>query len=235
MNGDPTVSDSFGYGLSFLGDVIFKWIPSMVATIVGTADPSIGTTTLKIGEIGRPIRAGEFSDLLAFVSAPEIYNDLTQGWYTFVLISLGISVLFLGISAYCAIRIYFLRQQEAASFRAAQQSVAAKDVPKTHLRWNKIIEQAHSGADHDWRLAILEADIMLNELLDVNGYRGETMAEKMKQVDRATFNSIDAAWEAHKARNRIVHEGAAHKLSQREVRHIIGLYAQVFKEFGYIQ
>jgi len=119
-------------------------------------------------------------------------------------------------------------------FQASQQPIVAQDIPKTQLRWSRILEQVRSGNEHNWRLAILEADIMLNELLDVQGYKGETMAEKMKQVDRADFNSIDAAWEAHNLRNRIAHEGETRALSAREVRRVISLYEKIFREFHYI-
>lgn len=234
MNGDPTIPESFGYGFGFLGDVLFRWVPGMIATVIGATDPSVGTTTITLGDIARPVRPGEFTGLFERTAAPGAYDTFTEGWYTFVLISIAVSLVFLAVSAYCAIRIYILRRQEAAAFRAAQTPVAAEDVPKTQLRWARILDQARSDAEHDWRLAILEADILLNELLDVQGFKGETMADKMKQADRANFNTIDLAWEAHKVRNRVAHEGSAHTLTAREARRVIGLYAQVFKEFGYI-
>jgi hypothetical protein len=59
------------------------------------------------------------------------------------------------------------------------------------------------------------------------------MADKMRQVDRADFRTIDLAWEAHKVRNRIAHEGSAHSLSAREARRVIDLYDAIFKEHGY--
>ena len=92
-----------------------------------------------------------------------------------------------------------------------------------------------AGTPESWRLAILEADIMLNELLDLQGYKGETMADKMKQADRANFNTIDAAWEAHKVRNRIAHEGEGHEISAREARRVIDLYERVLKEFRIVE
>ena len=39
-------------------------------------------------------------------------------------------------------------------------------MPRTQLRWNGILEEANSDDERKWRLAILEADIMLNELLE---------------------------------------------------------------------
>jgi len=34
------------------------------------------------------------------------------------------------------------------------------------------------------------------------------MGDKLKAVEKSDFNSIELAWEAHKARNMIAHEGS---------------------------
>ena len=53
-----------------------------------------------------------------------------------------------------------------------------------------------------------------------------------KQVDRANFKTIDLAWEAHRARNRIAHtQGGG--IDTHEARRVIGLYTQIFKEFDF--
>jgi vacuolar-type H+-ATPase subunit H len=117
---------------------------------------------------------------------------------------------------------------------AAAHPVAEHDIPKARLRWDRILDEANSENDQNRRLAILEADIMLNELLDDLGYKGETLADKMRQVPKAQFNTIDLAWEAHRARNKIAHE-AGHEISAYEAKRIIGLYDKVFREFGFIE
>ncbi len=98
-------------------------------------------------------------------------------------------------------------------------------------RWKKIIEYTESNQDSNWRLAIIEADIMLGDLLDTLHLPGNTIGEKLKAVERSDFNTLDYAWEAHKARNMIAHEGSNFMLNQRETRRIIGLYEAVLKEF----
>jgi hypothetical protein len=75
---------------------------------------------------------------------------------------------------------------------------------------------------------------MLDKLLNVQGYRGETMGEKMKGIEKSDFTTLDLAWEAHKARNKIAHEGSDFLLTQREARRLINLYSRVFQEFEYI-
>jgi hypothetical protein len=56
----------------------------------------------------------------------------------------------------------------------------------------------------------------------------------MKSIEKSDFNSIDMAWEAHKIRNSIAHEGSDFLLNQREAKRVIGLYEIVFREFRYI-
>ncbi|MFZ2887039.1 MAG: hypothetical protein WA021_04440 [Minisyncoccia bacterium] len=186
----------------------------------------------------------EFYEFTEYPEAvPVIWSELKTGWtpdtvfdFWGPLFPLALLATLLGIIGviYCALRIWQIRQAEWADFRKVQQSVATEDVPRTQLRWNRVLEHANSDDEHQWRLAILEADIMLNELLDLQGYKGETIAEKMKQVSRTQFNSIDDAWEAHKVRNKIAHEGSEHRLSERDKNHVINLYERVFKEFGFI-
>ncbi len=234
MNGEQTIGQSIASAFDFFGSVIFTWVPNVISSVFETVNSSARTTTSVPGPFTQPISASDFPGFLKDVAAPGVYDSLAQGWYVFVLLSLTLSLPFIAVAVYCSLRVFLLRQHERRMFHAAGRPVATRDVPKTQLRWSHVLEQARGSAEHGWRLAILEADIMLNELLDVQGYKGETMGDKMKHVDRANFNTIDAAWEAHKVRNAIAHEGAAHVLNQREVRRVISLYEKVFREFGYI-
>jgi hypothetical protein len=155
-------------------------------------------------------------------------------WGVLYPISIVVTLLFAAGVVYCAMRILQIRRAEWAQFRKIAHTVEHEDVPATQLRWRRIMEHAQSVDEHKWRLAILECDIMLNELLDMQGYKGETIAEKMKQVSRTNFNSIDDAWEAHKVRNKVAHEGVGFVIDEREKNRVINLYQRVFKEFGFI-
>jgi hypothetical protein len=101
-------------------------------------------------------------------------------------------------------------------------------------QWEKILSHIESINESDWRLAILEADIMLDTLLDNMGLPGETMADKLKAVEKSDFTTIDSAWEAHKVRNQIAHEGGTFVLNQDEAKRVIELYRSVFDEFRII-
>jgi len=116
------------------------------------------------------------------------------------------------------------------------QSSSNVESPKSKLteKWEKIVANSESTNQSDWRLAIIEADIILDELLEKLQLPGDTMGEKLKAVEKSDFNTIDDAWEAHKFRNMIAHEGSNFLVNQREIRRIISLYEAVFKEFTLI-
>lgn len=162
------------------------------------------------------------------------WETIQDFWGPVYPLSLLITLAFIVGILYCGFRIITIRRIEYAQFHKHAHSIEAEDVPRTQLRWARVMEHATSGDEHQWRLAILEADIMLNELLDLKGFKGETMAEKMKRVNPSDFHSIDDAWEAHKVRNKVAHEGSESPLTEREKNRVIGLYKRVFEEFGFI-
>ena len=101
-------------------------------------------------------------------------------------------------------------------------------------RWQFIQDKLSSSNESDWRMAIIEADSILEEIVGTMNLPGAGLGDKLKAVEKSDFVSLDDAWEAHKARNRIAHDGSALPLSEREARRIIGLYERVFKEFDYL-
>lgn len=101
-------------------------------------------------------------------------------------------------------------------------------------KWDRIVDFASSDNENDWRQAILEADIMLDELLGEQGYSGTDLGEKLHSAQIGDFVTLNEAWEAHKVRNKIAHQGAALNLPKREVIRVLGMYEKVFREFNYI-
>ncbi len=101
-------------------------------------------------------------------------------------------------------------------------------------KWDRIVDFAGSDNPNDWRQAILEADIMLNDLLEEQGYTGADLGEKLHGAQIGDFVSLNEAWEAHKVRNKVAHQGADLNLPKREVVRVLGMFEKVFREFNYI-
>lgn len=112
---------------------------------------------------------------------------------------------------------------------------------RTHLvepnpamkKWQRVLDHIESQNPNDWKIAIIEADAILDEMVDSMGYNGESLGEKLKGVEQSDFTTLNNAWEAHKVRNMIAHE-ASYQLSEREARRVVDLYRTVFEEFHYI-
>lgn len=109
----------------------------------------------------------------------------------------------------------------------------ASDGP-VNPKWVKVQEHINSPNPSDWKLAILEADIMLNEMLEKMSYHGATIGDKLKSIEPSDFDTLDEAWEAHKIRNSIAHEGSDYAINKPEAERVIKLFKKVFEEFKFI-
>lgn len=235
MSPAPTVGEIFTQSFWFLGDVVFRWIPGTVASLTGLQAPSAPTFSgPSVGTILYPVTVPQAVQYLQTASAPGVWENLFYHWSVYVTVSLFVSLLFIALIVYCVIRIEQIRYHERLAFANYAKSVETQNIPRTQARWQRILDEVQSGDEQDWRLAVLEADIMLNELLDTLGYKGETMSDKLRQVERADFQSVDAAWEAYRFRNRVAHEGAAMRLDKHDVDDAIGRYQRVFREFDFL-
>ncbi len=158
------------------------------------------------------------------------------GWI--VGISFPISFVLLIMIIYCVERLKEIRDLEHAKMYAkveqAYEPINPEGDPGMAKRWNTVVTHIESDNPNDWKQAILEADIMLDDLLTNLGYRGESIGEKLKRVESAHFKTLQDAWDGHTVRNKIAHEGSAFELNQMEAQAVIKQYKKVFEEFYFI-
>jgi len=180
--------------------------------------------------------SGAYADGGGFLA--WLYNFLVASKPFLIILAIILSAIFLMGIIYFSREINRILAEMRAPLYPAHIPEEEKDsdgiVPQKNLKWEQIVKHIESEHPNDWKVAILEADILLDEMLDVIGYRGDTMSDKLKQVERSDFLTIDKAWEAHKIRNQIAHEGAEFLITEREARRVIRLYQDVFEEFKYI-
>lgn len=149
-------------------------------------------------------------------------------------ISIVVSVMLLVGIFLCVERLKFIRRREDEIYNAKVEMAfeeTERANPELLNKWSEITTHMESDNENDWRQAILEADIVLGEILTKEGYKGEGIGEQLRRVDKADFKTLDQAWEAHKVRNLIAHEGSGYPLSKYEARRVMNLYHMVFKEF----
>lgn len=90
--------------------------------------------------------------------------------------------------------------------------------------WKKI-ENLMAGRDEEkFKLAILEADKLLDSALKMKGFAGKSLGERLK-IASYKFERLRKVWPAHKLRNRLVHE-ADFKIDYNKARWAIKQYKE---------
>ncbi len=154
------------------------------------------------------------------------------------------ALFFLTIISYTSIRMFEIRrkehkhlQNEIAKYAHHQaeteKKIQQREEISKNTQWIKTLDYLFSQHASDWKLAVIEADLMLEELMNQLGFRGESLGDKLKSANQDNFSQLSTAWEVHTIRNRIAHE-SSFELSQHEAKRAIALYEQIFREFGFI-
>ena len=156
---------------------------------------------------------------------------LASIWQWIVIIGYIIIVIGLIFITYAMIRLYDLRKREDEQL---EEVIIAPEEFGPNPRWEHIASLMDSKEPASWRQAIIEADIVLDEMLTRQGYSGANVGDKLKQVEPSDFDTLQDAWEAHKVRNQIAHAGMEFDLSETLARRTIARYESVFREFKFI-
>ena len=147
--------------------------------------------------------------------------------------SLVLTVLFFAGIVWIMLRARELHHREHEKYAPVLlEEIVAKG---KMIQWQVVLNHVNSESPAEWKLGILEADNMLDEILEDQGYKGESVADKLKAMSPSRITSYQELWEAHKVRNAIAHGGAIDmELSKKTARDTIANFGKAFKELGYI-
>jgi hypothetical protein len=150
-------------------------------------------------------------------------------------IGIVLSVVLLVVLIYVRVRLIQVEHHGFEEKEAHEHALRHhEEVQAKNPRWEIVVSLVASESDSDWRRAILEADIMLGNLLTERGYVGDTIGDQLKMANPLQFTTLNIAWEAHRMRNAIAHLGEAFPLTERDAKTTIDQYRRVFEEFDYI-
>jgi hypothetical protein len=97
-------------------------------------------------------------------------------------------------------------------------------------RWGEITRHMESAKEAEWRFAIIEADKMVEEVLKRAGYPGNSLGERLMNMEPGQLETLDGLWYAHKIRNRIAHD-MSYFLRYTEAKQVIGFFEATLREF----
>ncbi len=219
------------YILLRLWDFLYGFLTGVFSFFTGTPQ-----SVVQEEGFSSPQAASSFVDALSFTG--------TQ----LALLGIALAVIFLAAAIYIRIKLELYEHEEFHKRDAKYHThdahhdthghdeaagTAHAEAPKNE-RWEEVQRLGSSTHESDWRRAIMEADIMLGQALEAQGYRGSTVGERLKDANPLQMTTLDIAWQAHKVRNEIAHAGEGYHLSEWEAKGTLDFYRRVFEELGFI-
>lgn len=215
------------YIVLHISDVLFGYLNRFFSFITGTPESTVATEGINSHTV-----------------ATHTIETFSFGTTQLALLGFALAVVLLVMSVWIRLK---LEVMEHAGFHArdakyhtheahgeTHDARAATEQSETQVRWEEITHLANSASESDWRRAIMEADIMLGEALAGAGYRGATVGDRLKDANPLQMTTLDIAWQAHKVRNQIAHEGTGFHLSEWDTKATIDFYRRVLEELAYI-
>lgn len=101
---------------------------------------------------------------------------------------------------------------------------------KTRERWSNIRSRLRSDNESEYKVAIIEADNIIDDLIGRMTYPGANMGERLSNVPPGQIESLEELKKAHDVRNRIIHE-KDFRVSQEYAEEILGKYEAFLDEF----
>lgn len=117
----------------------------------------------------------------------------------------------------------------AAILRSLQRRNDGLDRKRIKETWSEIEKTQNMGL-MGAKLAVIEADKLLDTVLRDMHFPGETMGERLKMAGYK-YKSINQVWPAHKLRNQLVHD-SAFQLSIGQAKRSVRDFEKALKVLG---
>jgi hypothetical protein len=165
-------------------------------------------------------------DFIYFISSSQIQDTLLPVRLVFVFFS----VFFLVFVIYFMLNSSWLQYKflEDVTEFFSWQAYGQRELSK---QWDKIKKRIESGAESDYKLAIIDADDFLVEVLDNRGYDGKDFEEIIGKAGRLIAPILKEVLNAHETRNLIVYN-PDYKLSVADAKKVLDTYESAVMDIG---
>ena len=163
------------------------------------------------------------SSAISFIISPSFDGILGIARFVFIVLSIVMVLLtiwFMTRSNWLK-SSYFEDWDEFITFRP-------HGVRKMTKAWSKITARLETGLESEYKLAVIEGDGILDDVLKKMGYGGESLGERLEKLTPATLPNIEDIKESHQTRTNILHN-PDFTLSSDEARKILAVYEKALE------
>jgi hypothetical protein len=139
----------------------------------------------------------------------------------------------IGIAAvlFAAVTVAILLVSNIRRFFASR-NFDGRDRDAMRKRWDEVEALLAQGGELSAKLAIIEADKLLDHALKSIHMPGTSLGERLKFA-QYKYPKLKDVWWAHKVRNRLVHE-ADYRIPRRDAKGVIVQFEKTLKLIGAI-
>lgn len=166
----------------------------------------------------------DFGDIFSYLISAGLQDMLLPAKIAFM----AISTILVGLLIFLMSKTHYwewLFIQDFVQF-VTMRPFGAKRINR---QWGKVTERLDKGSEPEYKLAIIEADDLLDSSLKRMGYAGQTLEERLGKLTSATLPNIEQIYETHRLRNNIVHD-PDYRLVLEEAKKALDVYSQAFKD-----
>lgn len=165
-----------------------------------------------------------YEDILNFL----LYPNFT-GWLLVIkIIFLFFSVFFFGFIIWASFNTSWFKKAFLQDLIEIL-TYKAYGIKKFTKEWEKIKKRLAAGLESELKLAIIEADSLLNETLKRAGYTSESLGERLAKVTTDILSNLEEVREAHEIRNNIVHD-PTYRLGLEKTKKALAFYEKALIE-----
>ena len=181
-------------------------------------------------------------DLISYIEsskAPEMLAQIAQTEMPFQLtrILAVVKPVFWIVSLFLILwLVFFIAKTDWLRFRYLENIVQfftfkPYGVKRLTHQWDRILKKVDTGRETEYKLAVIEADSLTNDMLNKSGYSGKTFEEKVKSLSPAIMKDKEKLLKAHKNRNQIVAD-PDFQLDAEQTKKILDEYKLVLVSLG---
>ena len=170
-----------------------------------------------------------FSSLPENIREPLLQFVNSSGFLAFKFIFVALTIFFIIHIVYLILKLGAVKEKKEFYRELWTRRAAPIRKDEFAARWSKIKDRMAKMDEAEYKLAIIEADKLFDELLRRMMYKGKDMGERLQQITSEQLSNINAVWESHKARNMLSHDISYH-INYSDAERIIQNYEDAFRE-----
>ena len=153
--------------------------------------------------------------------------QLQEKLFVFKIIFIIVSIIFLAAIVYYILNTSYLRHLFIYDL---EDTSSRKDYGRSRIskRWQKIKKRLEKDNEAEYKLALIEADKMLDDILKEMGHGEESLNEKLKHLSSSDISNLEELLKANEICQNVIRD-PDYRLDKEKAEEIISIFEKSFK------